>query len=112
MDRGRTLEAEWGQSRAAIAAHQEKDKNCNNMPRRYARESRPVYEEARMAMHKQTVSPPPGDSRNGFPAEAAQVYDEVSAEAMEALRQEMEAMYGDSQMELLDGFDYPYPKRA
>lgn len=49
---------------------------------------------------------------NGFPSEVAQVFGEVSRGRLDELRKESDAMIKQNDLELLDGFDFPYPKRA
>lgn len=49
---------------------------------------------------------------NGFPAEAALVYDEVSQEAAQDAREETAKMIESGEWELLDGINFPYPKCA
>jgi hypothetical protein len=62
-----------------------------------------------MTTAKQTT---PGDTRNGFPAEASLHYAEVPAAKMQELREQTRRLMESDEWELLDGIDFPYARTA
>jgi hypothetical protein len=54
----------------------------------------------------------PGNTTNGFPAEASLHYAEVPAAKMEELREQTRRLLASEDWDLVDGIDFPYPKSA